>query len=107
MQVVQTGTVLFFLGQANNARSTTIRLLLEHGADPTSLDAVHAAAFGGSSCGEGREKEYAETLQILIDAGADMNDRRHINNDTPLGTALISGNRGAITYLRGIGAAET
>lgn len=92
---------------ANNARSTTIRLLLEYGADPTSLDAVHAAAFGGSSCGEGREKEYAETLQILIDAGADMNDRRHINNDTPLGTALISGNRGAITYLRGIGAAET
>ncbi len=91
---------------ANNARSSTIRLLLSKGAEPTSLDALHAAAFGGSSCGEGREQEYAETLQILIEAGADMNDRRHYQNQTPLRTALISGNKGAITYLRGIGAAE-
>lgn len=91
---------------ANNARISTIRLLLENGADPASLDAVHAAAFGGSSCGEGKEQEYAETLRILIDAGADMNDRRHFQNQTPLGIALKSGNRGAITYLRGIDAAE-
>ena len=91
---------------ANNARISTIRLLLENGADPTSLDVLHAAAFGGSSCGEGKEQEYAETLQILIDAGADMNDRRHYQNQTPLRTALISGNRGAVVYLRGIGAAE-
>lgn len=92
---------------ANNARISTIRLLLANGVDPTSLDALHAAAFGGSSCGEGREQEYAETLQILIAAGADMNDRRHYQNQTPLGTALISGNKGAITYLRGIDAAES
>ena len=91
---------------ANNARISTIRLLLENGADPTSLDALHAAAFGGSSCGEGREQEYAETLRILIDAGADMNDRRHFQNQTPLGIALKSGNRGAIAYLQGIGASE-
>ena len=91
---------------ANNAQISTIRLLLANGADPTALDALHAAAFGGSSCGEGREQEYAETLRILIDAGADMNDRRHFQNQTPLGIALKSGNRGAIAYLREIGAAE-
>ena len=92
---------------ANNAQISTIHLLLSNGADPTSLDAMHAAAFGGSSCGEGREQEYAETLQILVEAGADMNDRRHYQNQTPLGIAIGSGNSGAITYLRGIGAAET
>lgn len=91
---------------ANNARISTIHLLLENGADPASLDALHAAAFGGSSCGEGREQEYAETLRILIDAGADMDDRRHFQNQTPLGIALKSGNRGAIVYLREIGATE-
>ena len=91
---------------ANNAWVSTIRLLLANGAHPTSLDAVHAAAFGGSSCGEGREKEYADTLQILINAGADMNDRRHYQNQTPLGIALKSGNKGAIEYLRSINAAE-
>ena len=69
-------------------------------------NSLHAAAFGGSSCGEGREQEYAETLRILIDAGADMDDRRHFQNQTPLGIALKSGNRGAIVYLREIGAAE-
>ena len=91
---------------ANNAQISTIRLLLENGAHPTSLDALHAAAFGGSSCGEGREQEYAETLRILIDTGADMNDRRHFQNQTPLRIALKSGNRGAIDYLQRIGAAK-
>lgn len=92
---------------ANNAQISTIKLLITNGADPTSLDAMHAAAFGGSSCGEGQSEEYAETLQILIEAGADMNDRRHYQNQTPLGIAIKSGNSGAISYLRGIGAVET
>lgn len=35
-----------------------------------------------------------------------MNDRRYFQNQTPLGIALKSGNRGAIDYLRGIGATE-
>ena len=91
---------------ANNAQISTIRLLLANGAHSTSLDALHAAAFGGSSCGKDREQEYAESLRILIDAGADVNDRRHFQNQTPLGIALKSGNTGAIAYLRGIGAAE-
>lgn len=91
---------------ANNARISTIHLLLENGADPKSLDALHAAAYGGSACGEGEELEYAESLRILIEAGADMNDRRHYQHQTPLHVALNSGNRGAIEYLSTIGAAE-
>jgi ankyrin repeat protein len=92
---------------ANNARVSTVHLLLEHGADPKSLDALHAAAWGGSARGQGAEKEYAETLRILIEAGADKNDRRYCEGKTPLAVALESGNRGAIDYLTSIGAAAS
>jgi len=91
---------------ANNARLETIRFLLEHGARPDSLDAPHAAAWGGSACGKGKEREYADTIKLLIEAGADANDRRHCNNRTPLAVALQSGNTGAIEFLRSLGAAE-
>ena len=91
---------------ANNSRVSTIRLLLEKGADPTSLDALHAVASGGSARGKGQEKEYAESLQVLIEAGADKNDRRHCGGKTPLRIALESGNQGAIDYLSSIGAAQ-
>src|SRR5262249_52642906 len=91
---------------ANNARINTIQLLLARGATLDSLDALHAAAWGGSDRGKGREREYAETLRILIDAGADKNDRRHRENKTPLAVALESGNTGAIEFLRSIQALE-
>ncbi|MEW6303045.1 MAG: ankyrin repeat domain-containing protein [Verrucomicrobiota bacterium] len=91
---------------ANNARLEAIRLLLAHGARPDSLDALHAAAWGGPACGKGREREYADALRLLIKAGADVNDRRHGNHRTPLGVALESGNAGAIEFLRSLGAAE-
>jgi ankyrin repeat protein len=91
---------------ANNARIDTIRFLLEHGARPDSLDALHAAAGGGSACGKGMEREYAESLKVLIEAGADVNDRRHCNHRTPLAVALESRNTGAIEFLRSLGAAE-
>jgi ankyrin repeat protein len=81
---------------ANNARLGTIRFLLEHGARPDSLDALHAAAWGGSTCGKGKEQEYAESLKLLIEAGANLNDRRHHNHRTPLAVALESGCAGAI-----------
>ena len=89
---------------ANNARVEAIRFLLEHGARPDSLDALHAAAWGGSARGKGNE--YADSLKLLIEAGADVNDRRHSSNRTPLGVALESGNTGAIEFLRSLGAAE-
>ena len=92
---------------ANNARVETLKFLLEQGARPDSLDALHAAAWGGSAHGKGKEREYADSLKLLIEAGADMNDRRHCNNRTPLGVAFESGNTGAIEFLRSLGAAET
>jgi ankyrin repeat protein len=92
---------------ANNARLETIRFLLEQGARPDSLDALHAAAWGGPDRGKGKEREYVDSLKLLIEAGADMNDRRHCNNRTPLAVALEGGNKGAIEFLRSLGAAET
>jgi len=91
---------------ANNARIETIKVLLAQGAKPDSLDALHAAAWGGSARGKGKEHAYADTLKLLIDAGADMNDRRFCKNQTPLAVALESGNTGAIEFLRSIQASE-
>jgi ankyrin repeat protein len=91
---------------SNNARVEMIRFLLEHGSRPDSLDALHAAAWGGSDRGQGKEPEYAESLKVLLEAGADLNDRRHHNHLTPLGVALESGNRSAIDVLRSLGASE-
>ena len=91
---------------ANNARLDAIRLLLEKGADPTSLNAVHTAAFGGSSCGQDEEDDYPAALRLLLDAGADINDRRFHDDWTPLRTALDSGNMRAVEFLRSHGAKE-
>jgi ankyrin repeat protein len=91
---------------ANNARLETIKLLLACGAKPDSLDALHAAALGGSERGQGREREYADTLRLLLEAGADMNDRRSCKNQTPLAVALESGNTGAIAFLRSLQASD-
>ena len=38
---------------ANNARIEAIKVLLTHGAKPDSLDAMHAAAWGGSAAWQG------------------------------------------------------
>lgn len=89
---------------ANNARLDALRLLLEAGASPDALDALHAAAWGGSARGQGREGDYADALRILVNAGADVNDRRHTDGKTPLAVALESGNRGALEVLRELGA---
>jgi ankyrin repeat protein len=91
---------------ANNAHVETIKLLLARGADPSSLDALHAAAWGGSDRGQGREREFRESLQMLLAAGADINDRRHFGNRTPLSVALESGNAAAIELLRSLGASS-
>ncbi|MDH3649886.1 MAG: hypothetical protein OEQ53_09390 [Saprospiraceae bacterium] len=91
---------------ANNARIDTIKYLLNHGADASSLDAMHAAAWGGSNNGRGEEEEYLTALRLLLDAGADLNDRRHFKKHTPLAAALESKHHAAIDYLRSLGASE-
>lgn len=91
---------------SNNAQLEAIQLLLDRGAKADSLDALHAAAWGGSSRGKGKERAYAEAIKLLVGAGADVNDRRHRNHRTPLAVALESGNVGATEVLRSLGAAE-
>ncbi len=91
---------------ANGARVEALRWLLEQGAQPNSLDALHAAAWGGSSAGKDRGEDYAECLRLLIAAGADKDDRRHFENRTALAQALTSENEAAAAYLRSIGASE-
>lgn len=91
---------------ANNARLDAIRLLLDSGASATSLNALHAAAFGGSRCGADESKDYPAALQLLLDAGADINDRRFHDSWTPLRTAIDSGNTRAVEFLKAAGAEE-
>jgi len=91
---------------ANNARNGMIKLLLSKGTDPMSLDAMHAAAWGGSDNGRGEEEEYLTALRLLVEAGADFNDRRHYRNHTPLQIAIQSGHATAVEFLRSLGASE-
>ena len=89
---------------ANNARLEAVTLLLERGASAHSLDAMHAAAWGGSSAGQDLARDYVGTLGLLLSAGADKNDRRHHRDRTPLDVALKSGNEVAVAFLRSLGA---
>jgi ankyrin repeat protein len=90
---------------ANNAQLEAMRWLLDRGARPDSLDALHAAAWGGPSRGADETKDYAAAVELLIEAGADKNDSRHCNNRTPLRVAMEIGHESVIQYLRSIGAA--
>ena len=90
----------------NNVQNAAIRLSLNLGARPDSRHARHAAALRGASLDRGEEAAYAESLRILVDAGADVNDRRHKGGKTPLAIALDSGNKEAIEFLRSRGAVE-
>lgn len=78
---------------ANNARLEAIDWLLKKGADPRSLDALHAAAWGGSTGGEDESKDYPAVIEVLVAAGAELNPE--LGGDyrsTPLSVALESGN---------------
>ena len=91
---------------AFNAHCSTLKLLLSHGANPKSFDAMHAAARGGEMKGKGKEQEYIDALKILIKAGANKNDRMNSFRRTPLAAAKLAGHTGAIEYLKSIGAEE-
>ncbi len=77
---------------ANNARLEAIRWLLENGADPLSADALHAAAWGGSSSGSDESKDYPTAIEMLVNAGADLNEKSPRYRSTALTVALESGN---------------
>lgn len=86
---------------ANNARLKAIGWLLDQGADPLSADALHAAAWGGSSGGEDESKDYPAAIEMLVAAGADLNEKGPRYRSTPLTVALESGNeRARITIER-------
>lgn len=78
---------------ANNARLEAIAWLLKNGADPKSLDALHAAAWGGSSGGEDESQDYPAAIEMLVAAGADLNPNLGDEyKSTPLSVAIESGN---------------
>ena len=91
---------------ANNAHLDAVKLLLAHGADINGANVVHAAAFGGSSCGNNNSEGYVAVLKFLHENDANINSRVFRDNLTPLSLALESGNVAAIEYLRSIGAEE-
>lgn len=91
---------------ANNARLDAIAWLLENGAEPTSLDALHAAAWGGSSGGKDESKDYPAAIEMLVAAGADLNPE--LGGDyksTPLAVAIESGNERSRSTLERLGRA--
>lgn len=90
---------------ANNARVEAMHYLLDQGARVDGLHAVHAAAWGGSSCGKANPSGYVDTVQLLLDRGADINDIRGVG-ESPLTTALKSGNKWVADFLRERGARE-
>lgn len=92
---------------ANNARIEAIAWLIENGADPKSLDALHAAAWGGSSAGEDEEDDYPGAIEMLVAAGADLNPA--LGDDyksTPLTVAIESGNERARSTIERLGGTQ-
>lgn len=88
---------------ANNARLDAMEWLLENGADPLSADALHAAAWGGSSGGEDESKDYAAAIELLVAAGADLNEKGPRYRSTPLTVAMESGNKRAQVAIERLG----
>lgn len=88
---------------ANNARLEAIQWLLERGADARSLDSLHAAAWGGSSSGSDETKDYPAAIEILVKAGADLNEKGPQYRSTPLAVAMESGNERSKEIIEALG----
>jgi ankyrin repeat protein len=88
---------------ANNARLEAILWLLDHGASPLSADALHAAAWGGSSSGTDESQDYPAAIELLVGAGADLNEKSERYTSTPLAVANESGNARAQEKIKELG----
>lgn len=87
---------------ANNARIEALGLLLDRGASPRSLHALHAVAFGGSSAGKESPDRYVEAVRLLIARGADPGDTREPGRRTPLEIAIEVGNSAVTDFLKSL-----
>jgi ankyrin repeat protein len=80
-------------GRIGAGDAAAARALLEHGTDPKPTAALHLAAARGN----------VETLQLLLDHGADINARAELGM-TPLMWAAQMGRPAAVTFLLAHGA---
>lgn len=89
---------------ADAGSADSVELLLKLGADVNQdaimgTTALHAAAMGGSTQGEGDPQSYHRTTEVLIAHGADIN-RRTNRQRTPLDDAIKNENEAVATVLR-------
>lgn len=85
-----------FLEAAEAGQTAVVRLLIKRGlADSSSDDPLHSALLRSARMGS---RGQAETLQALIDAGADIHKKSKAG-DTPLAVAAFFGHKDAVGVL--------
>lgn len=92
---------------ADAASVDAVEQLLKHGADVNQdaivgTSALHAVAMGGASQGKERAEAYAQTAEILIAHGADVNKLTN-RRRTPLDEAIENENDRVAAVLRSHG----
>jgi ankyrin repeat protein/catechol 2,3-dioxygenase-like lactoylglutathione lyase family enzyme len=75
--------------------SETVRLLIHHGADPTSRDVGDNATPLHFAAGAG----ILESVRILLDAGADVHGHGDLHNGDVIGWAAREGNEAVVNML--------
>ncbi|KAF8542898.1 ankyrin repeat-containing domain protein [Trichophaea hybrida] len=82
-------------------KTKTVQILLSHGANPNlpnwiGWKAIHVACLTGNT----------GIVRMLLEAGADANERLKLRGLTPLMLAVMKGYRGVIEVLVGVGKAD-
>jgi len=76
-----------------------VLLLLNLGASAKSLHAFYALAYGGDDIGKFNSKSYSQIADILVKAGADINDTWHSHKQIPLTIARLRKNKYIREYM--------